>query len=106
MDKHESTVTIDIFGEHWLLDGKYHRENGPAHRDREGYAGWYQHGKCHRMGGPARIWAVGKRRREEWWVRNDDITEPVERWISDNELPPWREWDDEVRALFVLRFSR
>lgn len=34
-----------------------------------------------------------------------DITQQVEEWIIENELPPWYFWDDEIKILFTLQFS-
>ena|ERR1700690_3953879 len=43
----------------WILNGKYHRENGPAIDQFDGYKAWYFHGKWHREDGPARVWPDG-----------------------------------------------
>ena len=37
----------------WYLDGKFHREDGPAVEYPDGSKVWYLHGKCHREDGPA-----------------------------------------------------
>jgi hypothetical protein len=37
----------------WRLNGKYHREDGPAVTHPDGYKAWYQYGKYHREDGPA-----------------------------------------------------
>jgi len=37
----------------WYLNGKLHREDGPAVEGSEGYKAWYLHGKQHREDGPA-----------------------------------------------------
>ena len=36
----------DKFGnKYWYLNGKLHREDGPAYESINGYHGWYFHGK-------------------------------------------------------------
>ena len=53
--------------ETWVLDGKYHREDGPAIKLPSGYKAWYFNGGWHRTDGPAREWANGE---TEWWLNN------------------------------------
>ena len=38
---------------HWYLNGKLHREDGPAAEHHSGTKGWYLNGECHREDGPA-----------------------------------------------------
>lgn len=51
----QSKMRIDVYGDkRWYLDGKLHREDGPAvifNGDVEEH--WYKNGKLHRDGGPA-----------------------------------------------------
>ena len=49
----------------WCVDGKRHREDGPAVIDADGYQAWYVDGKRHRVDGPAIIWPNGT---QEWYV--------------------------------------
>lgn len=56
----------------WFLDGKYHREDGPAIEHADGAKAWYLNGKQHREDGPAIIHADG---REEWWLDGERVTE-------------------------------
>jgi hypothetical protein len=44
---------------HYYLDGKLHRENGPAIFGIDGLQTWYKHGKVHREDGPAVIYSDG-----------------------------------------------
>ena len=37
----------------WLVNGKRHREDGPAVEGIDGYKAWYINGKLHREDGPA-----------------------------------------------------
>ena len=53
----------------WWLNGKLHRENGPARIDTLRNAiYWYLNGKLHREDGPAHEWNGNK----EWWL-NDKL---------------------------------
>ncbi len=79
----------------WLLDGKYHREDGPAYIGSDGSQTWYLHGELHREDGPAVIgadgyqvwWLNGKLHRtdgpavirtnggQEWWLNGEEYIE-------------------------------
>ena len=53
-------VTVDVHGAtRWYLDGKLHRENGPAVEYADGDKWWYLNGKRHRADGPAVEYADG-----------------------------------------------
>lgn len=52
----------------WRLDGKYHREDGPAIIRPDGSEEWYFMGKFHRIGGPAVIRPDGYR---SWYLNGD-----------------------------------
>ena len=56
----------------WLLNGKYHREDGPALGFSNGGKHWYQHGKRHREDGPALEHANGYK---EWYLDDKKLTE-------------------------------
>jgi hypothetical protein len=53
----------------WYLNGKFHREDGPAIEYPDGERCWYFNGKLHRIGGPAWEWPNGER----WWLLNDKV---------------------------------
>jgi hypothetical protein len=56
----------------WFLNGKRHREDGPAVEYANGYKAWYLNGKLHREDGPAMEWASG----DKWWyLNNKRVTE-------------------------------
>jgi hypothetical protein len=58
----------DKFGtQRWFLNGKYHREDGPAVIYPTGDAVWYNNGKLHREDGPAIIYKDGT----QFWYLND-----------------------------------
>ncbi len=49
----------------WYLNGKLHREGGPAVESISGAKEWYLNGELHREGGPACEWANGDK---SWWL--------------------------------------
>ncbi len=53
----------------WYLNDKLHREDGPAIEDASGSKYWYLNGKLHREDGPAIECANGKKR----WYLNDKL---------------------------------
>jgi len=56
----QPTMTVDRYGNKiWRLDGKWHREDGPAYEYANGDKEWYLHGKLHREDGPAAEHADG-----------------------------------------------
>ena len=56
----------------WWLNGKLHRENGPAVEWADGYKSWWLNGELHREDGPAIEWADGDK---EWWLNGEEVTE-------------------------------
>ena len=79
----------------WHLNGKIHREDGPAIEWANGDKSWYLNGKIHREDGPAIEWANGDKswylngilHREDgpaierangdksWWINGKQLTE-------------------------------
>jgi len=53
----------------WYLNGKRHREDGPAVEFANGTRWWYTHGERHREDGPAREYADGTRK----WYLHDEL---------------------------------
>jgi len=73
MKKEQPECKVDQYGNKaWLLNGKYHREDGPAVEWSDGYKGWCLNGKYHREDGPAREWPDGNRQ----WFLNDKEVHP------------------------------
>ena len=66
----------------WLLNGKIHREDGPAVEEVNGDKYWCQNGKIHREDGPAVEEADGSKH----WYLND-------KYLSHSE------WKEEVAKL-------
>ena len=50
----------------WYLNGELHREDGPAIEDANGSKVWFLNGKLHREDGPAIELANG----DKWWYLN------------------------------------
>jgi len=57
---------------YWFLNGKYHREDGPAIEFANGSKHWYLNGKRHREDGPAIEYANGDK---EWYLNDEILTE-------------------------------
>jgi hypothetical protein len=53
----------------WWMNGKCHREDGPAYEAANGDKFWYLNGESHREDGPAIEWNNGSK---GWWL-NDDL---------------------------------
>ena len=89
--------THEIDGEkHWLKDGNFHRENGPAVERADGTKQWYLHGDRHREDGPAIEWANG----DKWWYLHGEKVDPeqiVDLWLSRGVFCYYDEEADELR---------
>jgi hypothetical protein len=55
----------------WYLDGKFHREDGPAIVYEDGQKQWYLRGNLHREDGPAIVYPDGQK---EWYLNNRRVT--------------------------------
>ena len=60
-------VTVNERGTFWRLNGKLHREDGPALEYADGTKAWYINGKLHREDGPAAELANGTKC---WYINN------------------------------------
>jgi hypothetical protein len=70
----EYTVKIDIeCTRRWYLNGKLHREDGPAVEYADGSKEWWINGQCHREDGPAVEYADGTTK--EWWLSDVRFSE-------------------------------
>jgi hypothetical protein len=56
----------------WVVDGKRHRTDGPAVECTNGDRFWYVNDKRHRVDVPAREWANGSC---EWYINGKELTE-------------------------------
>ncbi len=69
----EYTVRVYTDGyKEWFLNGKLHREDGPAVEWADGDKYWYLNGKRHREDGPAVEWADGDK---AWFLNGEEVTE-------------------------------
>ena len=76
----------------WYLNGKHHREDGPAVEYANGDKEWYLNGKIHREDGPAVEYPDG----DKWWYLNDEEVHPetiVDLWLSRGVFC----WHDETK---------
>ena len=71
----------------WYVDGKLHREDGPAveRTDSSRYKAWFIKNKLHRLDGPAVEDAHGTK---EYWI--------------DDKLYSFEEWDRLRKMLWLL----
>jgi hypothetical protein len=70
MNKNNNKPICKVYkngNKYWHLNGKRHREDGPAVEWGDGYKEWYLNGKLHREDGPAVEWADGTKT----WYLND-----------------------------------
>ena len=70
----KSKLTIDERGtKMWRLpNGSFHREDGPAIEDTQGYKAWWINGELHREDGPAVEHIDGYR---GWYINGKEYTE-------------------------------
>jgi hypothetical protein len=69
----EYTVKVyDNGSKFWFLDGKFHREDGPAIEYSNGGKYWYLNGKLHREDGPAIERSNGSK---SWYLNGKKLTE-------------------------------
>ena len=64
------------------MNGKFHREDGPALEDANGNKWWYLNGKLHRENGPAVEYADG----DKYWYLNGKRYSESDYW---DELKKW-----------------
>ena len=77
----------------WYLNGKCHREDGPAIEWAHGTKYWYLNGKRHRENGPAIEYADGTK---GWYLNGEycgNLKEPPRKYI----LALLKTWDKEKR---------
>ena len=59
--------------ESWWQHGRLHREDGPAVVWSDSYQAWWKNGRLHREDGPAVVWPDG---RQEWWQHGRRVYPP------------------------------
>jgi hypothetical protein len=92
MSYKEYTVKVHDDGvKHWLMNGKLHREDGPAFETDSGSKYWFLNGNLHREDGPAVEWTNGIK---EWYLngklhREDgpaiEYANGTKRWFLDGK---------------------
>src|ERR1700691_1668900 len=83
----------------YYLNGKRHREDGPAIIRTDGTLEYFLNGFYHREDGPAVINEKG-----EFYFLNDiNITDEVNDWIKENNIPEI--WNNSHKTLFKLTFG-
>ena len=73
--------TLSDGTKYWSLNGKLHREDGPAVERSDGSKEWWLNGKCHREDGPAIEHPDGTK----GWYLNGKRTHPetiVDLWLE------------------------
>ncbi len=66
-EEKQKKPTLRVSGDgskYWYINGKLHREDGPAAEWSDGTKEWWFNGKLHREDGPAAEWSDGTK---EWW---------------------------------------
>ena len=69
------TYTVKAYSDgdrHWFLNGKLHREDGPAIEGSSGSKRWFLNGELHRGDGPAVEYSSGSK---EWFLNGVRYTE-------------------------------
>ena len=75
----DSTCEVNANGDkEWYLNGKYHREDGPAVEYANGDNAWYLNGERHREDGPAIEHATGDK---VWYLNGEYITDNPLVWM-------------------------
>ena len=72
MSKMYKVIVHENGTKEWWLNGKLHREDGPAVECADGYKAWYLNGKRHREDGPAIEGADGYK---SWYLNGTMLTE-------------------------------
>ena len=66
----------------WFLNGERHREDGPAIERVNCYKSWFLNGKLHREDGPAIEWGNGNK---EWYLNGVEYTETQYNQLRKND---------------------
>ena len=100
MREKSSHFTTRLGTKVWKVDGKYHRNRGPAVIDCW-TTNWYIRGKQHRCDGPAVIWENGTK---EWWINGQRLnTADIDQWMADRGVT-WP-FDKDTQVEFLLTWA-
>ena len=83
----------------WYLNGKCHREDGPAIEWADGAKQWYLNGKRHREDGPAFEWSNGTKK---WYLNGKQLTEDE----FNARMNPVELTLDEIAAKFNIQVAQ
>src|ERR1700691_1630919 len=81
----------------YYLNGKRHREDGPAFIWGDGTVFYYLNGSLHREDGPAIIWDDG---RMEYFIIDKKVTEEFICWLKEKNSPLYEKWDKDTKLIF------
>jgi len=105
-------VTVDDEGtKRWFLNGKLHREDGPAVECADGSKSWCLNGKLHREDGPAIEYADGTK---HWYLngklhREDgpavECADGSKSWYLNDRLLTEEQWKKKVNKVKELTVS-
>jgi hypothetical protein len=94
--QHQPEMYVDSDGsKYWCLNGKVHREDGPAVERSDGLKYWYLNDKLHRENGPAVEWPDGTK---EWYLNGKEYS--FEDYIAELERRGLK--DSVVNTLFNI----
>tara|TARA_R110000851_G_scaffold207018_1_gene359025 strand:+ start:200 stop:490 length:291 start_codon:yes stop_codon:yes gene_type:complete len=79
----------------WMLNGVFHRTDGPAVEHANGYRVWYLHGERHRTDGPAVEYEDGNKL---WWLNGKVYS-------FDNWLEQTTGLADDEKVMLKLRYG-
>jgi hypothetical protein len=92
----QPTMSIDDEGDKvWLLNGMYHREDGPAIEYLDGTKCWLYNDEYHRTNGPAIVWRDGT---ASWYLHGYSYT--FDGWLIANT-----EISDEEKVMLKLQYG-
>jgi hypothetical protein len=87
----------------WSLNGKLHREDGPAIIRINGIKEYFIHNKRHRLDGPAWISSVSSFR-NEWFINGILVTPEITKWATENNIDLDNLTDVDI-ALIKISFT-
>ena|ERR1700691_169452 len=95
-------ITYPNSRKEYFINGKLHREDGPAIITSFGNRFYYVNGKLHIEDGPAII----RKNRIIYYLNGNDIIEEINEWIIENKIPKnHRKWNNSHKILFKLTFG-
>jgi hypothetical protein len=80
----DQPLNLQTETKYWYLNGKLHREDGPAIESSNGDKYWYLNGEPHREDGPAAEYVNGN---NYWYLNGEQLTEEE----YNREMNPVRE---------------